>query len=60
MFDLSQRSESVPTEWGAMHAVTDWVTFYNCETLHLTPCYRSRMKFEQGWIAAKQQHGKSA
>ena len=44
----------------AMDEVIDWLTFYNYRRLHSTLDYVSPMTFEKCWMAAQQQHRKSA
>ena len=48
------------TRRDATDELIDWLTFYNYKRLHSTLGYVSPMTFEQRWIAAQQQHRKSA
>jgi transposase InsO family protein len=41
------------TRQEAMHAVLDWMAFYNHRRLHSTLGYLSPMQYEQRWLAAQ-------
>ena len=47
------------TRRATMDEVIDWLTFYNLRRLHSTLGHFSPMVFEQRWIAAQQQDGRS-